>query len=85
MAHLTLTCCPGLLSSHVLPPCCSEGILWHVLTTPMKISQTLLTRYLQAVGDLSCPSGEIRRGSLRPNVEMEAGNAVAAASRTRGE
>ena len=34
---------------------CSEGILWHVLTTPMKVSQTLFTKYKEAVGDLFCP------------------------------
>lgn len=34
---------------------CSEGILWHVLTTPLKISQPLLTKYTEAVGDSYCP------------------------------
>jgi hypothetical protein len=36
-------------------PACSEGILWHVLTSPLKISQSLLTKYTEAVGDTYCP------------------------------
>ena len=38
-----------------LPPTpCSEGILWHLLTTPVKISSSLLTKYKESVGDLYC-------------------------------
>eukprot|EP00775_Hariotina_reticulata_P003380 gene3380-3655_t len=35
-------------------PPCTEGLLWHVLTTPMRITQSLLTRYEEAVGDYNC-------------------------------
>eukprot|EP00775_Hariotina_reticulata_P003382 gene3382-3656_t len=36
-------------------PPCTEGLLWHVLATPMRITQSLLTRYEEAVGDYNCP------------------------------
>lgn len=42
----------------LLAAACSEGILWHVLTTPIKISQDLLTKYQEAVGDVYCPDKE---------------------------
>lgn len=49
------------LTNHTIPvqgslttPPCTEGILWHVLATPMKISQSLLTKYQEAVGDVMC-------------------------------
>ncbi|WIA22790.1 hypothetical protein OEZ86_009742 [Tetradesmus obliquus] len=35
-------------------PPCTEGLLWHVMLSPMMISQSLLTKYLAAVGDLLC-------------------------------
>jgi hypothetical protein len=56
-------CTPNLHSQPVgclpppppLPPTpCSEGILWHLLTTPVKISSSLLTKYKESVGDLYC-------------------------------
>jgi hypothetical protein len=31
------------------------GILWHILTTPIYITQELLTRYQEAVGNYNCP------------------------------
>jgi hypothetical protein len=47
---------PALLLLH---PSRSEGLLWHVMLTPIKISTSLLTKYLEAVGDLMCgPSAE---------------------------
>uniref|UniRef100_A0A383WA83 Carbonic anhydrase n=1 Tax=Tetradesmus obliquus TaxID=3088 RepID=A0A383WA83_TETOB len=39
-------------------PPCTEGLLWHVMLTPIKISERLLTRYLEAVGDLLCGPSE---------------------------
>jgi hypothetical protein len=53
----TIDNCPHLVHTflaYLLCCCCSEGILWHVLTTPTKISQSLLMRYKEAVGDLHC-------------------------------
>jgi len=47
---------------------CSEGILWHVLTTPIKISQTMLTKYEEAVGDVYCPER-----TTMPSSELEEG------------
>eukprot|EP00882_Tetradesmus_deserticola_P008549 GHRQ01009014.1.p1 GENE.GHRQ01009014.1~~GHRQ01009014.1.p1 ORF type:complete len:334 (+),score=119.30 GHRQ01009014.1:69-1070(+) len=35
-------------------PPCSEGLLWHVMLNPIRISASLLTRYQQAVGDVMC-------------------------------
>ncbi|KAG2439791.1 hypothetical protein HYH02_010426 [Chlamydomonas schloesseri] len=35
-------------------PPCSEGLLWHVLTTPQKISHSQWNRYRQAVGIKEC-------------------------------
>jgi hypothetical protein len=35
-------------------PAASEGLLWHVMLTPIKINESLLTKYLEAVGDLMC-------------------------------
>jgi hypothetical protein len=32
----------------------SEGLLWHVMVTPIKINASLLTKYLEAVGDRMC-------------------------------
>jgi hypothetical protein len=51
----------------------SEGILWHVLATPIKISQSLLTKYEEAVGDVFCP--ETKKG-IAPGSEIttEAGS-----------
>lgn len=45
-------CAPPLPPSP--SPICSEGILWHLLTTPVKISSSLLTKYKESVGDLYC-------------------------------
>ncbi|KAF6265506.1 alpha carbonic anhydrase [Scenedesmus sp. NREL 46B-D3] len=47
-------------------PPCSEGILWHVLTTPMYISQSLFTRYLQAVGSSDCHPNSTLTDSIGP-------------------
>jgi hypothetical protein len=38
---------------------CSEGLLWHVMLNPIKISESLLTRYLEAVGDTMCGPSEV--------------------------
>lgn len=44
---------------------CSEGILWHILTTPMKISQSLLMKYKEAVGDLYCEGGDEKGHTMK--------------------
>jgi len=55
---------------------CSEGILWHVLTTPIKISQSLLTKYEEAVGDVYCPEArtaphsEIEESGIKPTFKL---------------
>ncbi|KAF6265509.1 alpha carbonic anhydrase [Scenedesmus sp. NREL 46B-D3] len=35
-------------------PPCSEGLLWHVMLEPIRITPSLLTRYQEAVGDRNC-------------------------------
>jgi hypothetical protein len=46
---------PSCLPSFPTAAAAAAGILWHVLTTPMYISQTLLNHYQQAVGSYLCP------------------------------
>jgi hypothetical protein len=48
VAHVSSRFCAALASL------CSEGLLWHVMVNPIKISTSLLTKYLEAVGDRMC-------------------------------
>ena len=42
-------------------PPCSEGLLWHVMTQPQRISFGQWNRYRLAVGLKECNSTEVRR------------------------
>jgi hypothetical protein len=48
----------------VLSVLCPAGLLWHVLTNPIYITQDLFTRYQEATGNYNCPeSGAAANGT----------------------